>query len=250
MSGHSKWAQIKRKKAKTDQARGKLFSKLIREITTAVRAGGGDPKLNMRLKTAIEEAKAINMPADTLRRAIQKGTGELAGETYEEITYEGYGPAGVALMVRVLTDNRNRTAPEVRHTFAKFGGNMAESGSVGWIFERKGLIQVEASRVDEDELLALALDAGAADLRRSGDLFEVSAEPGDLERVRRALEERGVPLQSAEVTFVPQTTIRVEGKDAQQVLRLVEGLEELDDVQHVYANFDIPDEVLETLGAA
>jgi YebC/PmpR family DNA-binding regulatory protein len=249
MSGHSKWSQIKRKKAKTDQARGKVFSKLVREITTAARAGG-DPKLNNRLKTAIEEAKAVNMPADTLKRAIQKGTGELPGETYEEITYEGYGPGGVAVMVKVLTDNKNRTAPEIRHTFAKFGGNLGEVGSVGWMFERKGIIQVEVTRVDEDELLGLALDAGAADLRRIDASFEITATPQDLESVRRTLEGRGVPLQSAEVTYVPQTTVRLEGRDAQQVLRLVEGLEELDDVQHVYANFDIADEVLEAQDVA
>jgi YebC/PmpR family DNA-binding regulatory protein len=249
MSGHSKWSQIKRKKAKTDQARGKVFSKLVREITTAARLGG-DPKMNMRLKTAIEEAKAVNMPADTLKRAIQKGTGELPGETYEEIMYEGYGPGGVAVMIKVLTDNKNRTAPEIRHTFTKFSGNLGEVGSVGWMFERKGIIQVEAARVDEDELLGLALDAGAADMRRAESVFEVTAAPQDLENVRRTLEGRGVPIQSAEVTYVPQSTIRLEGKDAQQVLRLVEGLEELDDVQHVYANFDIPDEVLEAQGAA
>jgi YebC/PmpR family DNA-binding regulatory protein len=250
MSGHSKWAQIKRKKAKNDQQRGKLFSKLIREITTAARVGGGDPKGNMRLKAAIEEAKAVNMPADTLKRAIQKGTGELPGETYEEVTYEGYGPAGVALMVKVLTDNKNRTAPEIRHAFTKFGGNLGEVGSVGWMFERKGLVQVDAARVDEDELLGLALEAGATDMRRTDSVFEVSTEPTGLESVRKGLEAKGVPIQSAEITYVPQSTIRLEGKDAQQVLRLVEGLEELDDVQHVYANFDIPDEVLETLGAA
>ena len=249
MSGHSKWSQIKRKKAKTDQARGKVFSKLVREITTAARLGG-DPKMNMRLKTAIEEAKAVNMPADTLKRAIQKGTGELPGETYEEIMYEGYGPGGVAVMIKVLTDNKNRTAPEIRHTFTKFSGNLGEVGSVGWMFERKGIIQVEAARVDEDELLGLALDAGAADMRRADSVFEVTAAPQDLENVRRTLEGRGVPIQSAEVTYVPQSTIRLEGKDAQQVLRLVEGLEELDDVQTVYANFDIPDEVLEAQGAA
>jgi YebC/PmpR family DNA-binding regulatory protein len=249
MSGHSKWSQIKRKKAKTDQARGKVFSKLVREITTAARAGG-DPKLNNRLKTAIEEAKAVNMPADTLKRAIQKGTGELPGETYEEITYEGYGPGGVAVMVKVLTDNKNRTAPEIRHTFAKFGGNLGEVGSVGWMFERKGIIQVEVARVDEDELLGLALDAGAADLRRVDAAFEITATPHDLESVRRTLEGKGVPIQSAEVTHVPQSTVRLEGRDAQQVLRLVEGLEELDDVQHVYANFDIADEVLEAQGVA
>jgi YebC/PmpR family DNA-binding regulatory protein len=249
MSGHSKWSQIKRKKAKTDQARGKVFSKLVREITTAARLGG-DPKMNMRLKTAIEEAKAVNMPADTLKRAVQKGTGELPGETYEEITYEGYGPGGVAVMVKVLTDNKNRTAPEIRHTFAKFSGNLGEVGSVGWMFERKGIIQVDSARVDEDELLGLALDAGAADLRRADSFFEITTSPQELEGVKRALEAGGVPIQSGEVTYVPQSTIRLEGKDAQQVLRLVEGLEELDDVQQVYANFDIPDEVLEAQGAA
>jgi YebC/PmpR family DNA-binding regulatory protein len=250
MSGHSKWAQIKRKKAKNDQQRGKLFSKLIREITTAARVGGGDPKGNMRLKAAIEEAKGVNMPADTLKRAIQKGTGELPGETYEEVTYEGYGPGGVALLIKTLTDNKKRTAPEIRHGFSQFGGNMAEVGSVAWMFDRKGLILVEATRVDEDELLALALEAGAADMRRIDAIFEVSTEPAQLEAVRKTLEERGVPIQSSEVTYIPQSTIRLEGKEAQQVLRLVEGMEELDDVQKVYANFDIPDEVLETLGAA
>jgi YebC/PmpR family DNA-binding regulatory protein len=249
MSGHSKWSQIKRKKAKTDQHRGKIFSKLVREITTAARTGG-DPKMNMRLKTAIEEAKTVNMPADTLKRAIQKGTGELPGETYEEITYEGYGPGGVALMVKVLTDNKNRTAPEIRHTFSKFSGNLGEVGSVGWMFERKGIIQVESARVDENDLLTLALDAGATDLRLTDPYFEITTTPQDLEGVRRKLEEQGVPIQSAEVTYVPQSTVRLEGKDAQQVLRLVEGLEELDDVQHVYANFDIPDEVLEAQGVA
>src|SRR5262245_22686125 len=249
MSGHSKWSQIKRKKAKTDQARGKVFSKLIREVTTAARVGG-DPKVNMRLKAAIEEAKAVNMPADTLKRAIQKGTGELPGETYDEITYEGYGPGGVALLVKVLTGNRNRTAPEIRHAFATLGGNMAEVGSVSWMFERKGLVQVEAARVDEDELLTLALEVGAADMRRTDSTFEITTAPADLETVRRALETKGVPIQSAEVTYIPQSTVRLEGKEAQQILKLVEGLEELDDVQHVYANFDIPDEVLETAGAA
>jgi len=250
VSGHSKWSQIKRKKGKLDQQRGKLFSKLIREITTAARAGGGDPKGNMRLRSAIEEAKAVNMPADNLKRAIQKGTGELPGETYEEVTYEGYAPGGVAVMIQVLTDNKNRTAPEIRHVFTKFGGNLGEVGSVGWMFERKGLIQVDGTRVDEDELLGVALDAGAADMRRGEGVFEITAAPTDLDAVKRALEEGGVPIQSAEVTYVPQSTIRLDGKQAQQVLRLVEGLEELDDVQHVYANFDIPDEVMETMGAA
>ncbi len=250
MSGHSKWAQIKRKKAKTDQQRGKLFSKLIREITVAARVGGGDPKGNMRLKAALETAKAANMPADTLKRAIQKGTGELPGESYEEVTYEGYGPSGVAILVKVLTDNKNRTAPEIRHAFAKHGGNLGEVGCVSWVFERKGLIQVEAERVSEDELLDLALEAGASDMRRVDRVFEITTAPEELEEVRRVLEERGVPVLQAELTHLPLSSIRVEGKEAQQVLRLVEAIEELDDVQAVYVNFDIPDDVLETLGAA
>jgi YebC/PmpR family DNA-binding regulatory protein len=250
VSGHSRWSQIKRKKGKNDQQRGKLFSKLIREITTAARVGGGDPKGNMRLKAAVEEARSVNMPGDTLKRAIQKGTGELPGETYEEVTYEGYAPGGVAVMVKTLTDNKNRTAPEIRHAFSKFGGNLAEVGSVGWMFERRGVVQVEASRVDEDELLTLALEAGAADMRRTDQAFEITTGVPEFEAVRQALEQRGITALSAELTYVPQSTVRLEGKEAQQVLRLVEGLEDLDDVQHVYANFDIPDEVLETLGAA
>jgi YebC/PmpR family DNA-binding regulatory protein len=250
MSGHSRWSQIKRKKGKTDQQRGKLFTKLIREITAAARTGGGDPKVNMRLKAAIETAKAANMPADTLKRAIQKGTGELPGESYEEIAYEGYGPGGVAIMVRVLTDNKNRTAPEIRHTFEKHGGNMGAQGCVGWMFDRKGVIQVDADRISEDDLLSIALEAGAADMRRVEKTFEITTAPDEMEAVRQALEERGIAIARAEVTMVPQSTVRVEGKDAQALLRLVETLEEMDDVQTVYANFDIPDEVLEAISAA
>jgi YebC/PmpR family DNA-binding regulatory protein len=250
MSGHSRWSQIKRKKGKTDQQRGKLFTKVIREITAAARTGGGDPKVNMRLKAAIETAKAANMPADTLKRAIQKGTGELPGESYEEIAYEGYGPGGVAIMVRVLTDNKNRTAPEIRHTFEKHGGNMGAQGCVGWMFDRKGVIQVDADRISEDDLLSIALEAGAADMRRVEKTFEITTAPDEMEAVRQALEERGVAIARAEVTMVPQSTVRVEGKDAQALLRLVETLEEMDDVQTVYANFDIPDEVLEAISAA
>ena len=250
MSGHSRWSQIKRKKAKTDVQRGKLFSKILREITVAARHGGGDPKANMRLKAAIEAAKDANMPQDNIRRAIQKGTGELPGEAYEEVTYEGYAPGGVAVMVRVLTDNRNRTAPEIRHVFEKHGGNMGSAGSVAWMFERKGLIQVDADRISEDDLLALALDAGATDMRRVEKVFEVTTAPGEMDAVRAALERRGVPVLSAEVTFVPQSTVRVEGKDAPQVLRLIEALEELDDVLAVYANYDIPDEIIEAVSAA
>jgi YebC/PmpR family DNA-binding regulatory protein len=223
MSGHSRWSQIKRKKGKADVQRGKLFSKILREITVAAKNGGGDPKGNMRLKAAMESAKEVNMPADNIKRAVQKGTGELPGESYEEITYEGYAPGGVAVLIAVLTDNRNRTGPEIRHTFEKFGGNMGSSGAVAWMFERKGLIQVDAEKISEDELLDKALEAGA--------------------RAR-------VPIIEAEVTYVPQSTVRVEGKDATSVVKLIEALEELDDVQSVYANYDIPDEVLEAISAA
>lgn len=250
MSGHSRWSQIKRKKGKVDQQRGKLFTKLIREITVAARTGGGDLKINMRLKAALEAAKAASMPADNIKRAIQKGTGELPGETYEEVTYEGYGPGGVALMVRVLTDNKNRTAPEIRHVFEKNGGNLGQVGCVAWMFERKGVIQVDAERIGEDELLGPALDAGATDMRRVEKVYEITTTPDEMESVRRGLEERKVPVLEAEVSMVPLSTVRAEGKDAQAVLRLVEALEELDDVQAVYANYDIPDEIIDAITAA
>jgi YebC/PmpR family DNA-binding regulatory protein len=250
MSGHSRWSQIKRKKGKADVERGKLFSKILREITVAARSGGGDPKANMRLKAAIESAKEANMPADNIKRAIQKGTGELPGESYEEITYEGYAPGGVAVMVQVLTDNRNRTAPEVRHTFEKFGGNMGASGAVAWMFDRKGVVQVDAAKIDEDDLLGKALDAGATDMRRVEKVFEITTAPAEMEAVREALQRQGVPVLEAQVSFVPQSTVRVEGKEAASVLRLIEALEDLDDVQAVQANYDIPDEVMEAISAA
>ncbi|MBI4608598.1 MAG: YebC/PmpR family DNA-binding transcriptional regulator [Candidatus Rokubacteria bacterium] len=250
MSGHSRWAQIKRKKAKTDQQRGKLFTKLIREITVAARSGGGDPKVNMRLKAAIEAAKAASMPAENIKRAIQKGTGELPGESFEEVTYEGYGPGGVAIMARALTDNKNRSGAAVRHLFEKHGGNLGSMGCVSWMFERKGLIQVDAGRIGEDDLLTIALEVGAADMRRVEKAYEIATHPDEIEKVRQALEQRGVPVLEAEVTLVPLSTVRVEGKDAQQVLRLMETLEEDDDVQAVYANYDIPDEVMEAISAA
>lgn len=250
MSGHSRWSQIKRKKGKTDVQRGKLFSKILREITVAARHGGGDPKANMRLKAAMEAAKEANMPQENIKRAIQKGTGELPGEAYEEISYEGYAPGGVAIMVRVLTDNRNRTAPEIRHTFEKHGGNMGSSGAVAWMFERKGVVQVDAEKISEDDLLALALEAGATDMKRIDKVFEVTTAPGEVETVREALEKHRVPVLSAEATFVPQSTVRVEGKEAPAVLKLIEALEDLEDVQTVYANYDIPDEVIEAISAA
>jgi len=250
MSGHSRWSQIKRKKGKADQQRGKLFTKLIREITVAARTGGGDLKINMRLKAALESAKAASMPADNIKRAIQKGTGELPGEAYEEVTYEGYGPGGVALMVRVLTDNKNRTAPEIRHVFERNGGNLGQVGCVAWMFERKGVIQVDAERIGEDELLGPALDAGASDMRRVEKVYEITTTPDEMESVRRALEGRKVPVLEAEVSMVPLSTVRAEGKEAQAVLRLVEALEEQDDVQAVYANYDIPDEIIDAITAA
>jgi YebC/PmpR family DNA-binding regulatory protein len=250
MSGHSRWSQIKRKKGKADVQRGKLFSKILREITVAARSGGGDPKGNMRLKAAIESAKDVNMPADNIKRAVQKGTGELPGESYEEISYEGYAPGGVAVLVAVLTDNRNRTGPEIRHTFEKFGGNMGSAGAVAWMFERKGIITADAEKISEDELLDKALEAGATDLRRVEKAFEITTAPAQMDAVRDALAQARVPIVEAQVTYVPQSTVRVEGKEATSVVKLIEALEELDDVQSVYANYDIPDEVLEAISAA
>jgi YebC/PmpR family DNA-binding regulatory protein len=250
MSGHSRWSQIKRKKGKTDVQRGKLFSKILREITVAARHGGGDPKGNLRLKAAMESARAANMPADNIKRAIQKGTGELPGEQYEEITYEGYGPGGVAVLLRVLTDNKNRTGPEVRHLFEKQGGRMGTAGCVAWMFERRGTIAVDALRVKEDELLEKALEAGATDVKQIDNVFEVATAPEEIETVRQALERQGIPIIEAQADMVPQSTVRVEGKDAAAVLRLIEALEEQDDVQAVYSNYDIADEVIDAISAA
>ncbi|HEY7676192.1 MAG TPA: YebC/PmpR family DNA-binding transcriptional regulator [Candidatus Methylomirabilis sp.] len=244
MSGHSKWHGIKHKKAKVDAAKGRIFTKLIKEITVAARHGGGDPGGNPRLRTAIQAAKAANMPSDNIDRAIKKGTGELPGVSYEECVYEGYGPGGVAVLVEALTDNKNRTTSELRKVFSKHGGNMGESGCVAWMFAKKGLIQVDAAKADEEKLMSIALEAGAEDMRREESLFEVITAPGDFERVREAVAKAGIPTVSAEVTMVPQNTLRVEGKPAQQMLQLMEDLEEHDDAQHVYANFDIPEEVM------
>ncbi len=250
MSGHSRWSQIKRKKGKTDVQRGKLFSKILREITVAARHGGGDPKGNLRLKAAIESAKGANMPADNVKRAIQKGTGELPGEQYEEVTYEGYAPGGVAVLVRVLTDNKNRTGPELRRIFERNSGHMGTAGCVAWMFERRGLIHADATRIKEDELLEKALEAGAADVRQVEKVFEIASAPDEMELVRQGLERAGVPVLEAEVDMVPQSTVRVEGKDAAAVLRLIEALEEQDDVQSVYSNYDIADEVIDAITAA
>jgi YebC/PmpR family DNA-binding regulatory protein len=250
MSGHSKWATIKRKKGATDAARSRVWTKLIREVVTAARIGGGDINGNPRLRKAVIDCRAQHMPADNIKRAVQKGTGELPGEQYEEITYEGYAVGGVAVLIQVLTDNRNRTAPELRHTFEKFGGNMGSSGAVAWMFDRTGIIQVDAEKIGEDDLMGKALDAGASDMRRVEKVFEITTAPAEMDAVREALAKAGVPILEAQVTYVPQSTVRVEGPAATSVMRLIEALEDLDDVQHVYANYDIPDEVLEAISAA
>lgn len=247
MSGHSKWSTIKRKKGKADQERGRIFTKLIKEITVAARFGGGDPDANPRLRTAILTAKTSSMPAENIKRAIQKGTGELEGVSYDEITYEGYGPGGVAVLVQVLTDNKNRVVAEVRHLFSKYGGNMGESGSVGWIFSKNGVIEVEKANVSEDVLLELALEAGASDMTGEGDVFEITTPPDTFEAVRSAIEAKGIPMATAEVTLVPSTTVKLEGKHAESMIKLMDALEDNDDVQKVHANFDIDDATLERL---
>lgn len=249
MSGHSKWAGIKHKKAKVDAQRGRVFTKLIREITVAARVGGGDLAGNPRLRDAIDKAKSANMPHDNITRAIKKGTGELEGVSYEECVYEGYGPQGVAVLLDAVTDNRNRTTAEVRKLFSKFGGNLGEAGCVGWMFNKRGLIQVSAKGVDEERLLAMALEAGAEDVRSAEQAFEIVTDPKSFDAVKTALEQASFPIEHAEVTMVPQSTVRVEGKTAEQVLRLLDELEEHDDVQHVYANFDIPEEIMAALTA-
>ena len=239
MSGHSKWHSIKHKKGTLDAKRGKLFTKFIKEITVSARSGGGDPEGNARLRKAIADAKAGNMPNDTIDRAIRRGTGEEAGVNYEEITYEGYGPGGVALMVQSMTDNRNRTVAEIRHIFSKNGGNLGESGSVGWMFEKKGYIVVDKSTKSEEELFELAIDAGADDLRDDEDTFEVITSPEAFDGVLSAIKKAGIEPQVAEVEMVPQNYVRLEGQDARQMLKLMEALEDHEDVQKVSANFDI-----------
>lgn len=249
MSGHSKWSSIKHKKAALDSKRGKVFSKIVREISVAARFGGGDPTANPRLRTIIYKAKSVNMPADNIDKAIKKGTGELPGVIYEEIIYEGYGPGGVAIMVSCLTDNKNRTAAEIRNIFSKKNGHMAGQGSVAWNFTKKGLITVEKGAAEEEELLSLVIDAGAEDFKsEENDIFEIFTDPQRLEEVKGALEGKGIKYSLAEVTLVPRNTVQVTGKDAKHVLELVEELENNDDVQDVSPNFDIPDEILETSG--
>jgi len=247
MSGHSKWHSIKHKKARVDAQRGKVFTRLIKELTVAARMGGGDPDANSRLRTAT--AKAANMPADNIERAIKKGTGELPGVSYEEVTYEGYGPGGVAIMIDAMTDNKNRTVAEIRHIMSKNGGNLGANGCVAYMFHKKGIVMVEQEGVDEDELMEIVLDAGAEDMASEEEQFVVTTEPANFEPVRAAVEDQGFPIANAELTMVPDNTVKVVAKDAQKVLKLMDALENQDDVQNLYSNFDIPEEVLAQLEA-
>jgi len=242
MSGHSKWASIKHKKAATDAKRGKIFTKIIRELAIAARSGGGEPDINPQLRKAISDAKAVNMPADNIKRAIQKGTGQLEGVNYEEISYEGYGPGGVAIYVETMTDNKNRTVSELRHIFTKNGGNIGESGCVAWMFTRKGYFVVEKSKASEDELLDIILEAGAEDLQEDGSNYEVFSTPDSYESVVNALQENNIETAASNLGYFPQNYVKVEGKQAHQLLRLMEELEDQDDVQNVWANFDIDEE--------
>ena len=247
MSGHSKWHSIRHKKAVVDAKRGKLFTRLIKEISVAARMGGGDPDANSRLRSAVQAAKVANMPQDNIKRAIMKGTGELPGQSYESATYEGYGPGGVAVFVEALTDNKNRTVAEVRHLFSKQGGGMAESGSVQWMFEKKGCILVREDDVSEEKLLEVASEAAAEDIDTRGSTFAVYTSFEGLEAARQALESAHIPIQSAQVTMIAQSDVRLEGKPAEQMIRLMEALEDHEDVEHVYANFDIDEAEMESL---
>ena len=245
MSGHSKWSSIKHRKAAVDAKRGKLFSKLIKEITVAARIAGADTQINPRLRSAVLAAKSKNVPNDTIDKAILRGTGELDGVDYEEIVYEGYGPGGVAIMIDVLTDNRNRAIADIRHTLSKHGGNMGEPGCVSWLFDKRGWMIIEKGSIDEDELFMIALDSGAEDMTVQDDNLEIITSPEDFEEVRKAVDESGATIIEAELTMLPQSTVKSEGKEAERMLRLMEALEDSDDVQKVYANFDIADDILE-----
>ncbi len=250
MSGHNKWSSIKHKKGKADAARGKAFTKITREIITAARIGGGDPNGNARLRAALLAARTVNMPNDNIQRAIKKGTGDLEGVSYEEYMYEGYGPHGVAVLVKVLTDNKNRTVADVRHLFTKYNGNLGETGCVNWMFSKKGTITVPKEATTEEALIDFALELGADDVSNDPEAheYEVRCEPEVVEAVRKGLEGKGVKTASAEVAMVPQTTVHLEGKAAEQMLKMMNALEESDDVQNVWANFDISDEAMEAFG--
>ena len=250
MSGHSKWAQIKHKKAVVDAKRGKIFSKIAKEITVAARLGGGDPDGNPRLRTVLENAREVNMPGENIKRAIMKGTGELPGVSYEESIYEGYGPGGTAILLEVLTDNKNRTVPEIRHIMTKNGGNLGEAGCVAWMFEKKGYILVEKTKIDEDSLMSAALEAGAEDMKNDPgeDSYEIITAPEDVNKVKAALEAAGIPVSLAEITMLPKSYVALDGKSAEQIIRLVDVLEDHEDIQNVYTNFNIPDEVMAKIG--
>lgn len=247
MSGHSKWSSIKHKKAAVDAKRGKVFTKIIKEITVAARMGGGDPDANPRLRGAVLAAKSVNLPKDKLERAIKKGTGELEGANYEEVTYEGYGPGGAAVMIESLTDNKNRAVADIRHIFSKCAGNLGENGCVSWMFDKKGYLVVEKSAVEEETLMNTALEAGAEDIREDEDNFEVITDPGDFETVQAAIEKAGIPTVVAEVTMLPQTYADLAGKEAEQMVRLMDLLDECDDVQKIYTNADIPDDFMDAV---
>ncbi len=247
MSGHSKWANIKHKKGKVDAIRGKVTTKISREITVAARMGGGDPTGNMRLKLALQKARENNIPKENIQRAIQKGLGTLEGSNYEEMTYEGYGPGGVAVMLEIMTDNRNRTAADIRHLFSKYGGNLGESGCVSWMFKKKGLFVVDKAAVnlDEEELMMIALDAGAEDLQAEEDEYEITTAPEDFDKVLQALEQHKIPTSVAQITMIPENTVALAGDDAVKMMKLADALEDHDDVQEVYGNFDIPEDMME-----
>ena len=245
MSGHSKWHTIKHKKGAADAKRGKVFTRIIKELTVAARNGGGDPGTNPRLRTIIADAKSVNMPADNIKKAIQRGTGELPGVTYEEITYEGYGPGGAALILECMTDNKNRTVGEIRHLLEKYNGNLGSSGSVAWMFSKKGYIVVDKSAADEEKLLNVVLEAGGDDLRDDGDSWEVLSDPSAFEAVRDAVKSLGIEPQSAQVAMLPQNYVKLQGKEASHMVKLMEALEDHDDVQHVWSNFDIEEKEIE-----
>lgn len=247
MSGHSKWSSIKHKKGATDAKRGKIFTKLIKEITVAARMGGGDPDANPRMRTAIAAAKSENMPKDNIERAIKKGTGELEGVNYEESTYEGYGPSGAAVFIESVTDNKNRAVADIRHIFSKNGGNLGENGCVAWMFDKKGYIAIEKKAIDEDTLMETAIEAGAEDVREDNGSFEIITEPDDFESVKAAIDKAVIPYIDAEITMLPQSTTNLEGKQALQMVKLMEALDDCDDVQKVYTNADIPEEIVNNM---
>lgn len=249
MAGHSKWANIKHKKMREDAKRGRIFTKVAREIIVAARLGGGDPDKNPRLRRAIQLAKSVNMPKENIERAIKRGTGEIEGVSYEEVIYEGYGPGGVAILIEAITDNRNRTVSEIRSIFTKYGGSLGESGCVSWMFEKKGVIKVSREKIDEEKLMEIAIEAGAEDVKEEDEFYEVITEPSEFYSVKKVLEEKGVEIERSELTYIPNTTVRVEGEKAEKLLKLLEALENHDDVQNTYSNFDVPEEVLSSLSS-